>query len=47
LLSIQEQSGKQFAPEVVQAFLELNDIIAAIEVKDQDYPQPAAPKFSA
>jgi response regulator RpfG family c-di-GMP phosphodiesterase len=33
LLSIKEQSGKQFDPEVVQAFLGLDDIIAAIEGK--------------
>jgi len=47
LLSIKGQSGKQFDPEVVRAFLELYDIIAAIEGKDQEQPQPAAPGFSA
>jgi response regulator RpfG family c-di-GMP phosphodiesterase len=47
LPSIKEQFGKQFDPEVVQAFLEVYDIIAAIEGKYQEQPQPAVPGFPA
>jgi response regulator RpfG family c-di-GMP phosphodiesterase len=35
---IEEESGKQFDPEVVQAFLEVHDILLAIKGKYQEDP---------